>query len=944
MISFQCICGRRLKASDDKAGQEGQCPDCGRWVPIPDPAADPKPSAPSQNETVTAPPPVAEGETLPPPPAAAFPQDELPVIPGYQVLSELGRGGMGVIYKARQEKPRRFVALKMILAGDYAGADHRARFRTEAEAVAKLQHANIVQVHEVGEHEGRPFLTLEYVEGGNLAQHLKSKPLPPRRAAALLYDLARAVQHAHKQGIVHRDLKPANILLTLPEDENSSLGTPKIADFGLAKQLDAMTSVKPSGPQTQSGAIVGTPNYMAPEQAGGKTDQIGPAADVYALGAILYETLTGQPPFQAATTLDTIVKVVSEDPVPVRQLRPKVPRDLETICLKCLRKEPKDRYASARDLADDLQRFLNDQAIVARPQGKVERLRRWLKRRRELVYLTGGALAVLGISLLVLFLLRSPGSSGQSLSELPPDLQLIPRDAFLFSTFRLSELWERHEANDLEKQLPLQALHLRMRDMAEMVEKDTSIHPLQIERATVVVLRSPERFFLPFQGPDKADSGDSLAFILSTSRPYSHEAFRATMLTKKNHQPKDYDGKTIYQGPKIADGFAYCAFSDKILLVGETKALELLLDRAAHVKDDGPLRGALSLAAEKHLLVLGVHPHKSFTKAMSELPGFPKVLQPLLELESASLVLDFPAAVKAPITSAQLDLRLSFGDEDKTRNMIGPVDELRKFLLDGLDQAAKEHGGYAAFFKDVLAPARTFAWQQQGKELCASIKMEWKAEALAAATLDAEESGPRRQSNEKLKKIASALSAYHAKHGRFPPAVKYSPSGQALYSWRVLILPQLGQVNLYQQFHLDEPWDSKHNLFLLQQIPEVFRGPFLGNKKGKPPEWNSTPYQVVIGPGTAFERRDGTTLTEISKGGGADKTLLVVEAEEFVPWSKPADLRYVPGQPLPRLGLLKSGFQAIFADSSVRYIPRTTAEATLRSWITNEADKGGKKP
>jgi hypothetical protein len=288
------------------------------------------------------------------------------VVPGYEIVRELGRGGMGVVYQARHLKLNRFVALKMILAGSHAGAAARDRFQTEAEAIARLQHPNIVQVHEVGEHEGKPYFALEFCGGGNLANKLGGTPLPARNAAALVETLARAMQAAHEQHVIHRDLKPANVLLA---DD----GTLKITDFGLAKKLDEAN-------QTQSGAIMGTPWYMAPEQAVGKSDKTGQASDVYALGAILYECLTGRPPFKAATALETIQQVVSDEPVRPSQLQTKVPRDLETICLKCLHKEPSRRYATARDLAEDLRRFLKGEPIVARPVGQLERTAKWIKR------------------------------------------------------------------------------------------------------------------------------------------------------------------------------------------------------------------------------------------------------------------------------------------------------------------------------------------------------------------------------------------------------------------------------------------------------------------------------------------------------------------------------------------------------------------------------------
>jgi serine/threonine protein kinase len=319
-------------------------------------------------ETVTYERKSAEAATLPPTEAEAIPlEDDGVQVPGYEILGELGRGGMGVVYKARQTGLNRVVALKMILAAQYASADQLARFRAEAEAVARLQHPNIVQVYDIREHRGQPFFSLEFVDGGSLANELDGTPWRASAAAELVEVLAHAVQAAHRRGIIHRDLKPANVLLTAD-------GRPKITDFGLAKQVD-----EDSG-RTKTGAIMGTPSYMAPEQAEGRAKNIGPAADVYALGAILYELLTGRPPFKAETPIDTIMQVVHDDPVPPRLLRPKLPVDLELICLKCLSKLPEERYASALNLAQDLRHFLDGETISIRPAGWWRREFRWLRR------------------------------------------------------------------------------------------------------------------------------------------------------------------------------------------------------------------------------------------------------------------------------------------------------------------------------------------------------------------------------------------------------------------------------------------------------------------------------------------------------------------------------------------------------------------------------------
>jgi serine/threonine protein kinase/tetratricopeptide (TPR) repeat protein len=332
---------------------------------------------------------------------------KIPEVAGYEILAVLGRGGMGVVYKARQIGLNRLVALKMILGGGHAAATDRGRFETEALAVAKLQHTNIVQVFEVGECDGLPFFSLEYLDGGSLQDKLDGKPLPPRVAAAVVEQLARAMQYAHANGIVHRDLKPANILLKVHDNaeavtqslsEHSSLTgprpvqlpyTPKITDFGLAKDLKTDSGL------TGTGAIMGTPSFMSPEQAEGKTKEIGPPTDIHALGAILYDALAGRPPFLGADPMATIMQVRMMEPVPPSRWQPGLPRDLETVCLKCLEKSPARRYPTAGDLADDLHRFLDGEPVHARPTSWLEKGWKWAKRRPT-------AAALIALSALVL--------------------------------------------------------------------------------------------------------------------------------------------------------------------------------------------------------------------------------------------------------------------------------------------------------------------------------------------------------------------------------------------------------------------------------------------------------------------------------------------------------------------------------------------------------------
>jgi len=305
-------------------------------------------------------------------------------IAGYEILEVLGSGGMGIVYKARQARLDRFVALKMIRGGAGARPEDLARFEIEAKAVAAIEHPNIVQIFEIGEHDGLPYFSLEYLAGGNLAQKIGGKPQPVDEAARIVEILARAMYVAHKHKVIHRDLKPGNVLFAAD-------GTPKIADFGLVKRLESDSG------QTRSGSVLGTPSYMAPEQAWGDTQKVGPASDQYALGAILYELLTGRPPFQGTSVLDTLDMVRNREPVPPSQLLSKTPRDLETICLKCLEKDIARRYPDTLALAEDLRRYRAGETILARPVSDTERLWRWCARNRRVAYLSGAVALLLVI-------------------------------------------------------------------------------------------------------------------------------------------------------------------------------------------------------------------------------------------------------------------------------------------------------------------------------------------------------------------------------------------------------------------------------------------------------------------------------------------------------------------------------------------------------------------
>ncbi len=937
MIQLTCSgCGCKLRTPDELAGKKTKCPRCGAILRIPT-------AGPASG---------MQAETLPHSPAPTGPV----TVPGYEVLGELGRGGMGVIYKARQLQPPRLVALKMILAGEHAGAEVLARFKSEAETVARLVHPNIVQIYQVGEHQGRPFLTLELIEGGTLAQRLGGKPLPPRLVARLLHQLAQAVEFALRRGIVHRDLKSANILLARnEEDEADTLGIPKIVDFGLAKQLEGVVSVA-AGPHTQSGAILGTPAYMAPEQADGRSKEVGPAADVYALGAVLYECLTGRPPFQADSMIDLLLQVATAEPASPRQLRRGCPRDLETICLKCLEKDPKRRFSRAGELAAELDRYLHDRPITCRPPGPRERLGRMLRRHRNLAYLLAGALAAVCISgaLLVLWYPRRQATSStagtaattgvekveEPLQPLPADLHLVPRDAFSFTTVRLADLLARRDVRNLYEASRLWEAWGMGADGTGLwgLAQESGIKAAGVERLTFLSSSATE---------------PEMVFLLALSQPLEpdrlREAARKAVLVRRKNRPAKQpglprpetaalepivvQGKTVYRPgePGIPE---FCAYGDRTLLVGSVEGLTRLLERSAWSPDRGPLRKTLSQAAGTSALVMGVHPPPQFFNEIPILSATQRLL--LRKLEGATLVLDLPAASgPGPLTGFSADLRLDFLDEAAAVQGRGVAQAMLKEMLGQMSKPGNVPAELHELAASLVKPLQTASWQQEGKRVSLAVRFGWSARDVAHWQTTVQEFQSRDRSMQNLLRIGTALMQYHTRNGRFPPAAIHGKDGKPLYSWRVILLPYLGQQALYKEFRLEEAWDSEHNKKLLEKMPAVYACP--GPPKKRSP--GKTHYQVFVGPRAAFEGREGLRMIDFTDG--TANTLLAAEAAEAVPWTAPQDLRYEPGKPLPKVGgVFKGGFNALFASGGSRFLPADLPAGTLEAYITRNGGEG----
>jgi serine/threonine protein kinase len=882
-----------------------------------------------------------ESEVATLPPTHAQPEKALtarPQIPGYEMLSELGRGGMGVVYQARQVSLNRIVALKLILAGQLASAEEVQRFHREAEAAAHLDHPNIIPIYEVGEAESQHYFTMKLVEGTSLAKALATGQWPgeaqdtasngqrivpnrdgQQRAARLLATVARAVHHAHQRGILHRDLKPANILL-------DSKGEPHITDFGLAKRVTRLGGESGEA-LTQSGAIVGTPSYMAPEQAR-SAKALTTAVDVYSLGAILYELITGRPPFRASTPLDTILQVLHEEPEKPRSLSPHTDRDLETICLKCLQKEPERRYSSAAELADDLRRFTNGEPIRARPITQIERLRRWAKQRKTIVSVTSGALFGLVVSLLLAgaWFLAHPTQSGgpanQAINENSggPNKVQIPLDFPALLNIRVADLWKTEATKGFRRQL-----RTDFGALLDRLERDVGFKPENIEE--LLLLIRPFNPRLPYE----INFARSFPLVIvTTNADFHREAVRQWLvedLPEIKYQEKTYYGFGVENSPLKGLYFV----DDHTFMFGFEQDIRDMLKRMTLLGASQPLNRATKEMARRHQILLALNMEALFPITLDGMVQKDALQQVILsKAESTTLGLDLGDSTK-------LEWELVFPDEATAAQGLSAV----KLALDVLNRF-----GVRPFLEDLQKDA---GWEREAKLMDrlwtavehSKIEQEDTLLRLNSTFVNNQEEWERvgteaagqildvpalSQSENNLHQLVQAMNHYYEQHGTYPPQAVYSKEGTPLLSWRVLLLPYLDQNDLFKQFRLDEPWNGPNNGKLLDKMPLVF-----APVRGETMLPFATFYQVFTGKSTLFEGAKGMKKPAITPC----NTILVVEASDCVPWTKPQDVTYRPDQPLPKLGgVFNAGFNVALCDERVFFVRRSVQEKTMRALIT----------
>ncbi len=839
----------------------------------------------------------------------------------FRVLERIGEGGFGTVYKAHDAQLDRMVAIKVPRNGRLSGDTERHRFEREARAVAQLRHDSIVSVFEVGEHDQTPYLVTEYVSGSTLSDWLTSNKLTFSDAARLTLQIARALEQAHEKGVIHRDVKPNNIML----DES---GTPLLMDFGLAKRDTVDIDV------TVEGEVLGTPAYMSPEQASGEVSRVDRRSDIYSLGVALYQLMTGKLPFNG-TARRVYHQVLHEQPQAPSRVVPSVPHDLETICQRAMAKDPADRYQTATELADDLERFLNGKPIVARRVGVVRHLMRGMARRWQL---TAGVAALVIMACVVFGLVGvfhrqtapndtpetpkappkvvaaepSPKETPKVVEQQPPlpkplpaDLAIIPNDAIGFFAIDFVALRLSPGGTKL-----LRSISEDIGDLDRVFEESVGLQTNEINRVIGFIFRNKKTSV--FSEP---------VVVVTALSPTSVAGLQERV--KGNHKIT-VNGKGIYPSESSFTP-AISFLTEQTFVIGEKRDLKDLLSRPPVKKSSW--EAALKLAEEKHLVVAGLQPPEVLNQWLQDnlIKNYPS-LKPLLNCQQATLAIDLTEN-----TDTQIKLSFDFPSQGAPKENAAALETARQLL-------AKQIG----FFLQHLATSNPQAMKvtqalgafqnglQQmdtkidGNKVRLTMKT-GKADILMAGLSDSMMASPvaspvvmaSRKGNpvsNSLKQMGLAMHNYADDIGHFPPAAIRDKNGKPLLSWRVAILPYIEQEELYKQFRLDEPWDSPHNIQLLKKMPTIF--------KGKESRETETAYQVFVGPGTPFE--PGKKVTFKNFRFGPINTVLIVETTKPVPWTKPQDIPIGKDRKFPEAdSLFPPRIHALMADGSVRVFERT---------------------
>jgi hypothetical protein len=781
----------------------------------------------------------------------------------FELRAVLGQGTFGRVYRAYDSQLERLVALKVPKFG--SDEPHLVeRFLEEARAAARLRHPNIVAVFESGQAGDDYYIASELVEGKPLSAHLLKGGLNFQQAARWVRDLATGLAFAHEAKVVHRDIKPANILI-------DRQGRPQLTDFGLAKRVGEDAT------RTADGTVLGTPAYMAPEQARGDLAAVGPHSDQYSLGVVLYELLTGRRPFDGSPHV-ILAQVVVDEPPPPSRFRAGIPRDLEAICLKAMAKEPARRYGSAADLAADLERFLAGEPVRARLPGLLERTRRWLWRYRQPVLLASGIAAA------VLLTLGAVWWNGGFQPPLPQETapaaqqpELSPEEQQRLEAERTAEQQRR----EVERRMNASRMKL-----------------ITLGRA----MASYHDFFgyLPQHAICNKDGKPLLSWRVAMLPYVGHKLlYEHFKLDEPWDSPHNLELSQqmpdVFEVPGVATPRPYMTFYQ--VLVGPGAAFEADPKRRIRLTEitDGPSTTLMIVEAGE--AVEWTRPEDLPFEPGKPLPRLGGVVADGFNFCYCNGSVDF---LKKEIYEDDKTLRALIGRND------GVLVNLRPYQRNPYQQATPRPGGDTA--------------RQAPREPPKEVPD--RAAAL--------ESGRKENSKNNLRQLGLALRKYHNTHGILPPPAIYSKDGSPLLSWRVAVLPFLQQDVLYQKFKLEEPWDSPTNQALLQYMPPVFEAP--GTTI---PELGQTFYQIFVGPG-AFEPGAKRRTLLNAMPDGASNTIAIAEAARPVPWTKPEDLSFSLDGPLPRLGgPFADGFHAAFFDGSALFFKKEIYqdEKTLRALI-----------